>query len=402
MTVLMLIIALPHSANDAASCYAYVHSDGHSILRSATGAAATLSAHAGEVVAVVPHSRLSWLTVQLPPASHGPRLANVLQGLLEDRLLDDPQQLHLVLAPASDNLARHGGEALVAVCDKQWLRDALAPLQAAGLTVQRLVPELSPSDKPVLHVLGEPDHSQSLLSHAQGVTLLPPNTAHWQAFTALSRDGLQIQAEPAMVARVQSTLQRQPTLQSAAQRWVQSSQSAWDLAQGEWAQGRAQRLQRQAQAAWQNLLHAPAWRPVRWGVLALVALQALGLNALAWRERSALNAQQDSLQIILKTTFPSVTLVIDAPLQMQREVDVLQQKSGSASSTDLEPLLAALAGVLPAGQLPSHIHFANHALRVQGVTPDSNAVGVARLKAQGLSLNQDGNDTWVLQAEGTR
>ena len=402
MTVLMLIIALPHSANDAASGYAHVHSDGHSVLRSATGAAATLSAHAGEVVAVVPHSRLSWLTVQLPPASHGPRLANVLQGLLEDRLLDDPQQLHLVLAPASDNLARNGGEALVAVCDKQWLRDALAPLQAAGLTVQRLVPELSPSDKPVLHVLGEPDHSQSLLSHAQGVTLLPPNTAHWQAFTALSRDDLQIQAEPAMVARVQSTLQRQPNLQSAAQRWVQSSQSAWDLAQGEWAQGRAQRLQRQAQAAWQNLLHAPAWRPVRWGVLALVALQVLGLNALAWRERSALNAQQDSLQSILKTTFPSVTLVIDAPLQMQREVDVLQQKSGSASSTDLEPMLAALAGVLPAGQLPSHIHFANHALRVQGVTPDSNAVGVARLKAQGLSLSQDGNDTWVLQAEGAK
>ena len=402
MTVLMLIIALPHSANDATSGYAHVHSDGHSVLRSATGAAATLSAHAGEVVAVVPHSRLSWLPVQLPPASHGPRLQSVLQGLLEDRLLDDPQQLHLVLAPEAEDLARTGGESLVAVCNKQWLRDALAPLQAAGLTVQRLVPELSPSDKPVLHVLGEPAHSQSLLSHAQGVTLLPPNTAQWHAFTKLSQDDLQIQAEPAMVARVQSTLQRQPTLQSAAQRWVQSSQSAWDLAQGEWAQGRAQRIQRLAQAAWQNLMHAPAWRPVRWGLVALLALQVLGLNALAWRERTALNAQQASLQSILKTTFPSVTLVIDAPLQMQREVDVLQQKSGAASSTDFEPLLAALAGVLPAGQLPSQIHFASHALRVQGVALDANASNVAHLKAQGLSLSQDGNDTWVLQAEGPK
>jgi hypothetical protein len=68
MTVLMLIIALPHSAN-VHSGYAHVHSDGHSVLRSATGAAATLSAHAGEVVAVVPHSRLAWLQVQLPPAN---------------------------------------------------------------------------------------------------------------------------------------------------------------------------------------------------------------------------------------------------------------------------------------------------------------------------------------------
>ena len=397
----MLIIALPHSAH-ANTGYAHVHSDGHSVLRTATGAAATLSAHAGEVVAVVPHSRLSWLRVQLPPASHGPRLQAVLHGLLEDRLLDDPQQLHLVLAPDAHTTARTGGDTVVAVCHKSWLRDALAPLQAAGLTVQRMVPELSPSDTPVVHVMGEPDHSQSVLCHAHGVTLLPPNTAHWRAFAELNDDNLQIQAEPAMVARVQSTLQRQPMLQSAAQRWVKSSQSDWDLAQGEWAQGPLQRLQRQVRSAWQTVLHAPAWTPVRWGVVALIVLQVLGLNALAWRERSALNAQQESLQRILTTTFPSVTLVIDAPLQMQREVDALQQKSGLASSTDLEPLLAALAGVLPAGQVPQQLHYANHALRVQGVSLDSNSAGMARLKAQGLSLRQDSNDTWVLQAEGAQ
>jgi general secretion pathway protein L len=397
----MLIIALPHSAH-ANTGYAHVHSDGHSVLRSATGAAATLSAHAGEMVAVVPHSRLSWLRVQLPPASHGPRLQAVLHGLLEDRLLDDPQQLHIVPAPDADTVARTGGDTLVAVCDKQWLRDALAPLQATGLTVQRIVPELSPSEQAVLQVMGEPDHSQSVLCHAHGVTLLPPNTAQWHTLTELSPDDLQIQAEPAMVSRVQSTLQRQPMLQSAAQRWVKSSQSNWDLAQGEWAQGPLQRLQRQVLSAWQTALHAPAWKPVRWVVVALIALQVLGLNALAWRERSALNAQQASLQTILQTTFPSVTLVIDAPLQMQREVDSLQQKSGTASSTDFEPLLAALAGVLPAGQTPQQIHFANHALRVQGVTLDSHSAGIARLKAQGLSLRQDGNDTWVLQAEGVK
>jgi hypothetical protein len=61
-----------------------------------------------------------------------------------------------------------------------------------------------------------------------------------------------------------------------------------------------------------------------------------------------------------------------------------------------------LADVLPAGQTPSQIHFANHALRVQGVALDGNASGVARLKAQGMNLRQDGNDTWVLQAEGAK
>jgi general secretion pathway protein L len=250
--------------------------------------------------------------------------------------------------------------------------------------------------------MGEPDHAQSVLCHAQGVSLLPPNTAQWRAFAELTGADLQIQAEPAMVARVQSTLQRQPMLQSAAQRWVKSSQSDWDLAQGEWAQGQAQRLQRALQTAWQTLRHAPAWRPVRWGLVALIFLQVLGLNALAWRERSQLDAQQASLQTILKTSFPSVTLVIDAPLQMQREVDLLQQKSGAASSTDFEPLMAALASVLPAGQTPSQIHFSQQALRVQGVTLDTQASSVSQLQSQGLSLRQDGNDSWVLQAGGVK
>jgi hypothetical protein len=61
-----------------------------------------------------------------------------------------------------------------------------------------------------------------------------------------------------------------------------------------------------------------------------------------------------------------------------------------------------LAGVLPAGQTPQNIHYANQSLRVQGVTLDNNAASVAQLKAQGLSLRQDGNDTWVLQAEGVK
>lgn len=398
----MLIIALPHIAAQAATGYAHVHSDGHRVHRSATGAAATLSAHAGEVVAVVPQSRLAWLRVQLPPASHGPRLQSVLQGLLEDRLLDDPQHLHLVLAPQSESIARTGGETLVAVCDKSWLREVLGPLQAAGLTVQRIVPELSPSDKPVLHVMGEPDHSDSVLCHAQGITVLPPNTAQWRAFAELAEDDLQIQAEPAMVARVQSTLARQPMLQSAAQRWVGSSQSAWDLAQGEWAQGRAQRAQRFVLHAWQTWLHAPAWKPVRWGVVVWVAVQVLGLNAMAWQESRALDAQQAALQNILKTTFPSVTLVIDAPLQMQREVSALQHASGAVSGQDFEPLLGVLASVLPAGQTPQQMRYANHALRVQGVALDGTVAGMARLQAQGLSLRQDGNDSWVLQAEGAK
>ncbi len=73
---------------------------------------------------------------QLPPGiplganQQTPRLRSILEGLLEDRLLDDPAQLHFALQPG----ARAGSPVWVAVCDRSWLRDHLQALEAARPT----------------------------------------------------------------------------------------------------------------------------------------------------------------------------------------------------------------------------------------------------------------------------
>jgi general secretion pathway protein L len=405
----MLIISLSHHPKDAASGYAHVHSDGHQVVRNAVGAASLLSAYAGEVVALIPHSRMSWLSVQFPPGSHGARLSAVLAGLLEDRVLDDVADLHCVVDPASANIPRTGGVALVAICSKTWLREVLTPLQASGLVVQRLVPEFSPLAQPLLCVMGSPEQSQSVLCHSQGVTLLPPNVAQWKAFpaytayTTLPAAQAPLVAEPAMVERVEQLLQRRPVMQNAAQRAVVAAQSDWDLALGEWAQGSSQRFLRLAQHAWQTLLHAPAWRSVRIGLAALLVVQVIGLNAKAWREQRALDEQKSQLSQILTSAFPSVRLIIDAPLQMQREVDTLQKNAGRVTSTDFEPMLAAAASALPEGVLPTQWHFANQVLRAQGLQLSEAQANSARatLKAKHLQLRQEGNDVWLIQPEAT-
>ena len=403
----MLIISLPHNPKDATSGFAHVHSDGHQVVRSGVGAASLLSAYAGEVLALIPHTRLSWLSVQFPPGSHGARLGAVLAGLLEDRVLDDVADLHCVVDPASADVPRTGGVALVAACSKSWLREVLAPLQATGLVVQRLVPELSPRAQPLLCVMGTPELSQSVLCHSQGVTLLPPNVAQWKAFpaysayTTLPAAQATLVAEPAMVERVEQLLQRRPVMQNAAQRAVVAAQSDWDLAQGEWAQGTSQRFLRLAQHVWQTLFHAPAWRSVRIGLATLLVLQVVGLNAMAWREQRAIDLQKAQLNQILTATFPSVRLVIDAPLQMQREVDTLQRNAGRITSTDFEPVLAAAAGALPDGVVPTQWHFANHVLRAQGLQLNEAQANAAQtaLKTKHLQLRQEGNDVWVIQPE---
>ena len=95
-----------------------------------------------ETVAVLPAAVVSWHRVDLPPGLHKQpaRLQAALQGLLEDRLLDDASLLHLALEPG----ARAGQTLWVAACDAAWLRATLASLQAAGRPVSRIAPALWP------------------------------------------------------------------------------------------------------------------------------------------------------------------------------------------------------------------------------------------------------------------
>lgn len=96
-----------------------------------------------EVVALLPAAALSWHRISLPAGlgRSGARLQAALVGLLEDRLLQDPTQLHLAL-PAH---WAAGEPTWVAACDKAWLHAHLQALDEAGLSVQRIVPELAPA-----------------------------------------------------------------------------------------------------------------------------------------------------------------------------------------------------------------------------------------------------------------
>ena len=89
----------------------------------------------------------------------------------------------------------------------------------------------------------------------------------------------------------------------------------------------------------QTLRYAPEWRAARWGVAMLLLTQLIGLNAWAWKERSALQAKRDAVRTTLTTTFQSVRVVVDAPVQMEREVAALRQATGrgNAAATQAPP-----------------------------------------------------------------
>lgn len=418
-----LILFLPPARPGPATEYSYtLTADGHTALRHATAPAALLpepTRPGGEVVAVVPARALSWQRVQLPPGlalgagQQTPRLRSALEGLLEDRVLDDAAQLHFAIQPD----ANAGEPVWVAVCDRNWLRENLQALEAAGRRVSRVVPEFAPgptpSGHPELCALGTPEDACVVLTGQgadHGVAVLPLSIAS----VMLARAGLPqdaatdednapvVRAEPAVAALAERTLGQRVALLTASQRALDAARGDWDLAQFDLASTGRTRALRKAGSLASALLNAPQWRAARWGAGLLVVAHLIGLNAWAWQERQALAAKQAAVRSTLTQTFPKVQVVVDAPVQMERELAQLRQAAGAVSARDLEPLLAAAGATLPSGRQPTGIEYAPGELRLRGVTlaPDEESVLSARLQAAGYRARLD-DGSLLLRAEGT-
>lgn len=427
-----LIITLPLELPQASSLMDYLLSpDGRSIASHSRAASALLPQPSNaEVVAVVPAQALSWHEVQLPKGllskgflseSGSPRLRAVLEGLLEERLLDDPSQLHFALAPN----ARDGEPLWVAACDRTWLRGWLQVLEANRHAVSRIVPEFAPGDSrvtgagsepgaidagpDVLHVIGTPQQASIVFSpirHADestekaALSVLPLSAS--SVLLANWPDTSQVMAEPALAALAEGLFKRRVDLQQNTERWLRASQSSWDLAQFDLQNNSRSRSWKRVTTLGGNLLRAPRWRAARWATVALVVANLVGLNAWAWSERNSVEAKRLAIKDVLTRTFPQVKVVVDAPVQMARELALLRQAAGGTSNTDFDSLLAAAGGLGVSGTTPSSIDYAANEIRVKGMGLNAEQVAQAAepLKRQGLYASVQG-DSLVISPKPT-
>ena len=323
------------------------------------GSAAEFSASTDECVAVIPWQRMAWHTVLVPPKV-GKRWALVLQGLLEERLLQDPREVHIVPADPMGAWRQQGGDCLVAVCDKAWLREVMAPWQAAGLKVSRIVPEMAPTKDVRLHLVVMDGRAQALLTDAKHVWRLPSERRH----AVVAFENPPIECEPSVTDEAYRWSEATPQIQTLAQRLANAVDSSWQLAQGEWAQSPSQRLWRGLQHTWRALRYDASWSAARWGLLACLVVQLVGLNAWAWREKIHQQRHQTELKALLLKTFPHISAVVNAPLQMRKEVDRLASQKAVSKASDMDSMMQALAKHWPHGLPLSSVHYQLGELRV--------------------------------------
>ena len=313
-------------------------------------AAVALLPKADTVVLVLADTDVSWHRIKVPKAPAA-RLRAAIGGVLEEHLLDEPGAMHLALAPGAS-----GGEsAWIAATDKAWLSAELAAVEKAGVQVDRVVPIAWPEDTPLGHFsapfgadAGAP--MQLTWSDAKGVVAIGLHGALARQMLALwSALPARWSAHPAVAAPAERWLGRGVVVLNDEQRLLQAMRSLWDLRQFDLApRHRGMLALRDAWRRWRSV----SWRPVRYGVVALVALHVLGLNLWAWHQQRQVDTKRMAMTQLLRTSHPQVRAVLDAPVQMQRETDRLRTAAGKIGETDLESLLGVAAAAWPEAQPP--------------------------------------------------
>ena len=365
----ILVVLIPqrprlHAQSPAGSDYAesragqeydYVTSpDGLQVHRHGRSAASLLPG-ATTVVAVLADTDVSWHRISLPKAPAA-RMRAALEGVLEEALLADAESIHLALAPQ----ATAGQQTWVAAVDRRWIRSELAALEKANVFIDRVAPMSWPDDPPIGHFS---ETAADPSGPAQGVAL---TWADANGVVSMRVDGglarALLPADIPATTRWSAT----PPAATTAERWLgarvnvlptnhralQATRSLWNLRQFDLA-----RRTRGARALRDTLrqFFSPTWRPVRVGIMTLIAAQIIGLNLWAWHQQSAVQAKRSAISSLVKATFPGVSefdIARDVNAVVQRETTALRTMAGKPSDADLETMLQAAASAWPSDRPP--------------------------------------------------
>jgi general secretion pathway protein L len=295
-----------------------------------------------ETVVIVPATRVLLLEAKLPKGNRK-QLRQALPFAVEDKITADPETIHVAAGTM-----RADGNRPLAVIDKQWLRRVLDALIEAdifprSIMVETLGPSLEPGSWTVVW-RGQEGFVRT--GPASGLSLAGNQSPPLELRLALREQAApqQIVVRPVTelpdLARWSSELNL-PIIRGRPWDWSESRDEHINLLQGEFARARAANM-------------SAKLRPVVILAGMIVALQ-FALTTYDWLKlRGESKRLNTEIQQTFRDAFPEAKVIVDAPLQMERNLAALRRTSGQAESGDFFPLLASAAqSVKTAGSLRS-------------------------------------------------
>ncbi|MBC7622989.1 MAG: hypothetical protein H7232_06365 [Aeromicrobium sp.] len=374
-------------------------------------------------VVVVPLARIAFIDATLPKVSSQKR-EQLLNFAIEDKLTIDPATVHAVVLGES---ASGPQQYVVAAIDRAWLSAALAWLGDAGINPQLAVPETalhSITNGEWLVVLNDrdsyavrPDGLAYAIDYDAEDLSAPPfaltlalNEAAASAGSRALPARLQIRAAAALVNAIDQSrwtaalsagsaagltlnfLNIEPLadmmLPDAAERQLLASnlltgifQPASEVTAGLKQFKLAARLACAILALHVSLLSVDAWRTAR--------------------ERQTLDTE---LRTIFLTSFPQATAVVNAPLQMTRNLRQLENERGIAVEPVLTQLALAAAITREVSPQIASVAAKDGVLTLSLANLSADALATLRnsaLKAEGANILQSsGNVSLVIRPAG--
>ena len=342
---------------------------------------------ADQTILIVAASRVLLTQVQLPAIRRN-KLREMLAFAVEDKLLAEPDKIHVVAATLSP-ISLQGQETAVAIIDKAWLRQQLAHLQQHGIRPEKMLAEtLLPSLE---------NQAWSMVWNGQGgfVRLGPSSgivvdggDAHTppMALTLALAEARALKTAPTRILLYLTPGTNAPQWSSNLSLDIEQ-RSAWywqnadtndaatlNLLQGEFAPPNKNQ-------AWIQQL-----RPALMLLGLIVAVHLLATFADWARLRHEQRQLQNEMVEIFKQTFPQATAIVDPALQMQRNLAELQRSRGTIVSSDFLPLLALAAPVIHQAKIQT-LQYEQEHLKIELLMRDSAQLDALREQLHTLPIS---------------
>lgn len=355
-----------------------------------SGVAAAAAMPRADACELVVPAELILLTRAHLPRGSKPKLRQLLAYAIEDQLGGDPDAVHVAMGPALAD-----GRTTLAAIDKAWLDRVVARLAGAGLRPRSAWPEVLlpalPADGWAVVWDG---HGGFLRSGPQAGMAFDGGSAA-EPPAALVLSVTEARAAGSAPTRVRLRLPDE-TPAPDVQAWgealgldVETGEPWAPLAHPEAATGGINLLQ----GAFAPAGAAREWWPAMRVPLILagliVAVHAGATTVEWWRMKHETRQLRAAMERSFREAFPDARVVVDAPLQMQRNLAELRQTAGQVTPFDFVPLLARTAAALDddSRNRLRAVQYGSSQLTLELDLPDHAAADalVERLAAAGLN-----------------
>ena len=307
-------------------------------------------------IGILSADRVLMFTAPQPPGNQR-RWQAALPFIAEEHALTDPDDIHAVPAATSqaDTMA-------VSVIAKSWLKQIVAATTEARLPLRRLIAETLMPDLSAASWTLVWDGSSGFLrtSPTTGLTLdsgdheTPPLALLLSLTAAGTHPPRQIELRQIQSADVAVSPAQDLPGWNLPVPLVRGE--AWDWRRAPIPEAIPNLLWGDFAPPMRLFESLPKLRPVLFILLAAFIIEVVGTHiewAILAQEKHALTQQQEH---IFHAAFGDDSTLVDAPLQMQRNLAASRHAAGVADTTDLIPLLdsaAQVIGTLNAGSLRS-------------------------------------------------